>query len=87
MDFKALGTTSEEPQSLGPGRGLRLEKQMLYHSSLLEDGWEEEAQEMRVYFMLTLLFGAMPEYSAVGEEGKIIFAAKKTELLYQGNLL
>lgn len=63
------------------------EKQMLCHSSLLEDGWEEEAREMRVYFMLTLLFGAMPEYSAVREEGKIIFAAKKTELLCQGNLL
>lgn len=60
---------------------------MLYHSSLLEDGWEEEAQEMRVYFMLTLLFGAMPEYSAVGEEGKVIFAPKKTESLRQGNLL
>lgn len=60
---------------------------MLYPSSLLEDGWEEEAQEMRVYFMLTLLFGAMPEYSAVGEEGKSVFAPKKTELLRQGNLL
>ena len=60
---------------------------MLYHSSLLEDGWEEEAQETRVYFMLTLLFGAVPEYSAVGEEGKIIFAPKKTESLCQGNLL
>lgn len=33
---------------------------------------------MRVYFMLSLLFGAMPEYSALREEGKIIFAPKKT---------
>lgn len=33
---------------------------------------------MRGYFMLTLLFGAMPEYSAIGEEGKIISAAEKT---------
>lgn len=33
---------------------------------------------MRVYFMLSLLFGAMPEHSALREEGKIFFAPKKT---------
>lgn len=38
---------------------------MLHHSSLLEDGWEEEAQQMRVYFMLTLLFGAKPESQSI----------------------
>lgn len=86
-DFKALSTTSERLQRPGPGRRLQLEKHVLYHSSLLEDGWEEEAQETRGYFMLTLLFGVMPEYSAVREEGKIISAAEKTELLRGGNLL
>jgi len=57
---------------------------MLYHSSSLEDCWEEETQEMRVYFMLTLLFGAMPEYSAVGEEGKIIFCSKENRVALPG---
>lgn len=48
---------------------------------MLVDVCEGEAQEMRVYFILTSLFGAMPEYSAVGEEGKVIFAPKKTVTL------
>lgn len=48
-------------------------------SLLFAGGWlGREAKEMRVYFMLSLLFGAMPEHSVLREEGKIIFAPKKT---------
>lgn len=43
-----------------------------------------EAKEMRVYFMLSLLFGAVPEYSALREEGEIIFAPKKTQPVLPG---
>lgn len=70
---------------------------MLHHSSLLEDGWEEEAQQMRVYFMLTLLFGAKPESQSIqrgggrgggGEgRGRLALLQKKTESFCQGNLL
>lgn len=48
-------------------------------------GWMgREAKEMRVYFMLSLLFGAVPEYSALREEGEIIFAPKKTQPVLPG---
>lgn len=50
-------------------------------------GWlGREAKEMRVYFMLSLLFGAVPEHSALREEGRIIFAPKKTQSFFQGSL-
>lgn len=71
-------SAKKKRQRPGPRRRLQLETQMLL-SLRFAGGWlGREAKEMRVYFMLSLLFGAMPEYSALREEGKIIFAPKKT---------